>query len=218
MKHILCFGDSNSWGWDAESYDLSTGIAKRMPYEVRWPGLAQKLLGSEYHIIENTLNARTLMWEDPYQPHRLGLASLEETLDANAPLDLVILQLGANELKQMFNLSARKISRGLDKLVLTAQQEYYGYPVPQVLVIAPAPVSPDIGKYIFGHEFGPQAYEKSLEFSCLYKQIAASRGCAFIDCAPLKFTLNPRDGLHYSREDHTKLGSAVADKIRELLG
>jgi lysophospholipase L1-like esterase len=218
MKHVLCFGDSNSWGWDAESYDLRTGIVKRLPYEVRWPGLAQKLLGSEYRLIENTLNGRTLMWEDPYFPHRLGIASLEETLDANAPLDLVIIQLGANELKHMFNLSAHMISDGLGKLILIAQQEYYGYPTPQVMVIAPAPVSPDIYKCMFGYNFGPQAYEKSLEFSGLYKQAAESRGCAFIDCAPLKFTLNPRDGLHYSREDHAKLGNAVAAKIRELLG
>jgi lysophospholipase L1-like esterase len=218
MKHILCFGDSNSWGWDAESYDPGTGIVKRLPYEVRWPGLAQKLLGSEYRLIENTLNARTLMWEDPYFPHRLGIVSLEETLDANAPLDMVIIQLGANELKHMFNLSTQMISDGLNKLILTAQQEYYGYPAPQVLVIAPAPVSPDIYKCIFGYTFGPQAYEKSLEFSGLYKHVAESRGCAFIDCAPLKFTLNPRDGLHYSQEDHAKLGNAVAAKIRELLG
>jgi lysophospholipase L1-like esterase len=198
--------------------DWSSDVCSSDLYEVRWPGLAQKLLGSEYRLIENTLNARTLMREDPYFPHRLGLASLEETLDANAPLDLVIIQLGVNELKDMFNLNAHSISDGLGKLILTAQQEYYGYPAPQVLVIAPAPVSPDIYKCMFGYIFGPRSYEKSLEFSGLYKQVAEARGCAFIDCAPLKFTLNPRDGLHYSREDHAKLGNAAAAKIRELLG
>jgi lysophospholipase L1-like esterase len=218
MKHILCFGDSNTWGWDAETYDLKTGLVKRMPYEVRWPGLAQKLLGSEYRLIENGMNGRTLMNEDPYSPRRLGVASLEETVETNAPLDLIVLALGVNELKHMFNLSAGMIAKGLEKLVIIAQQRYYAYPAPKVLIVSPAPVRPDIEKRLFGFNFGPLAYEKSLEFSKLYGHVAERYGCGYLDGASLNLTLNDLDGLHYNREDHAKLGKAIAEKIREMLG
>ncbi|MDR1586028.1 MAG: GDSL-type esterase/lipase family protein [Treponema sp.] len=217
MKNVLCFGDSNTWGYDAETYDPKTGIAKRMPFDVRWPGLTRKLLGGDYRIIENALNARTLMREDPYFPHRLGIAGLEEALDANAPLDLVVLSLGVNELKHMFNLTAGMISFGMEKLVLAAKQSYYGYPAPGVLIISPAPVHPDIEKFIFGFSFGPLAYAKSCEFSKLYREVAENHGCGYLDASSLGFTLNTIDGIHYNREDHAKLGAKAAEKIREML-
>ena len=117
MKNILCFGDSNTWGYDFTTYDPALGSGQRLPFDERWPGIVQNMLGADYRIIEDALNARTNMVEDPYFPHRLGLASLETALDAHAPLDLVIIQMGVNELKHMFNLTAGMISFGVEKLV-----------------------------------------------------------------------------------------------------
>jgi lysophospholipase L1-like esterase len=216
VKTILCFGDSNTWGYDADTYDPVSGNVKRMPFDVRWPGLVQKILGADYRIIENALNARTLMREDPYFPHRLGIASLEEALDANAPLDLVVLSLGVNELKHMFNLTAGMISFGMEKLVLAVKQSYYGYPAPKTLLVSPAPVHSDIGQFMFGFSFGPLAYAKSREFSKLYREVAENHGCAYLDAASLGITLNTLDGIHYNREDHAKLGAAIAAEIRKM--
>jgi lysophospholipase L1-like esterase len=218
MKNILCFGDSNTWGFDADNYNTETGIVKRMPFEIRWPGVAQNILGSNYRIIENALNGRTLMNEDPYSPHRLGIASLEETLDANAPLDMVIIMLGANELKTYFNLSAGMIRDGLEKLISAAKQRFYNYPEPKILVISPAPVRRNVDACIFGHIFGPEAYEKSCELSKHYDLAAKRHGCGFIDGASLNLSISEIDGLHYTREDHAKLGTQAAGKIREMLG
>ena len=106
----------------------SADVYKRQ-FEERWPGIVQNALGSGYRIIEDALNARTNMVEDPYFPHRLGIASLETALDAQAPLDLVIIQMGVNVLKHMFNLTAGMIAFGVEKLVTAAQQSYYNYPV-----------------------------------------------------------------------------------------
>jgi lysophospholipase L1-like esterase len=175
-------------------------------------------VGPDFRIIENALNARTMMMEDPYFPHRLGIVSFEETLDANSPLDLVVIHLGVNELKHFFSLTSGMISLGLEKLVLASKTSFYGYPAPKTLVVAPAPVSPDIDKAIFGFIFGPSAYGKSLELGALYRDVASRNDCGFIDCADLGFSLSPSDGLHYTKEDHAKLGSAVAEKIREMLG
>lgn len=217
MKNILCFGDSNTWGYDASTYDPKLGSGQRMPFDTRWPGIVQKELGSGYRIIEDALNARTNMVEDPYFPHRLGIASLETALDAQSPLDLVIIQMGVNELKHMFNLTAGMIAFGVEKLVVAAGASYYGYPEPKVLLIAPAPVKKDIADMIFGFSYGPLAYEKSRALGALYADIAQRHGCGFIDCADLDFELNTLDGMHYSYADHAKLGKSVTEKIREML-
>lgn len=218
MKHILCFGDSNTWGFDAATYDTETGTYKRMPYEVRWPGAAQNLLGQNYHIIEEGLNARTLMAQDPFYADRTGLPALQMLLDTHAPLDLVILHLGVNELKEMFNFSAGMVARGMGKLIAAAKASYYQYAAPEVLVTAPPPVPEKIADAVFGYQFGPLAASKSRELGRLYKALAQSTGCGFLDCGELGFTLSEVDCLHYTREDHAKLAAAVAEKIQAMLG
>jgi len=218
MKNILCYGDSNTWGYDYTTYDPALGAGQRMAFNERWPGIVQLNLGSEYRIIEDALNARTNMRDDPYFPHRHGLDSLEVALDAQAPLDLVIIQMGVNELKHMFNLTAGMIAFGVEKLVAAAQTSYYNYPVPKVLLIAPHPTHPKIGEMIYGFSFGPDAYAKSCEFGKLYADLAKRNGCGFVDCAPLNLELNELDGLHYSKADHAKLAPVVAEKIREMIG
>lgn len=51
MKHILCYGDSNTHGYipGGGRYDDDT----------RYTGILAKLLGSDYRIIEEGLNSRT---------------------------------------------------------------------------------------------------------------------------------------------------------------
>ena len=218
MKNILVFGDSNTWGYDYLTYMPETGNAQRMTFEERWPGRVQMILGDEYRIIENALNARTNVIDDPYFPLRHGLNSLKVALDANAPLDLVVIQMGCNELKHMFNRTAGMIAFGVEQLVNACKEQYYGYPAPKVLIIAPAPTHPDIYKMIFGFSFGPDAYAKSCQFSKEYAAIAERHGCGFVDCAPLNFEINTLDGLHYSKADHAKLAPVVAEKIKEMLG
>lgn len=218
MKNILVFGDSNSWGYDYTTYDPLLGSGRRMAFSERWPGRMQQLLGDGYHVIENCLNARTNMIDDPYFPNRMGLKSLQETLDANAPLDLVIIKLGCNELKHMFNRTAGMIAHGVEMLVKEAKNPLYGYPAPKILVISPHPTHPRIGEMLFGFSFGPEAYAKSCEFSKWYSALAERQGAAFLDCAELQFELNELDGLHYSRKDHEKLAEAAYKKVLEILG
>ena len=57
MKEILCFGDSNTHGY-------MPGLGTRYPYDVRWPGVLARLLGAEYHIVEEGMDGRTTAFED----------------------------------------------------------------------------------------------------------------------------------------------------------
>ena len=217
MKNVLIYGDSNTWGYDSARYIPEADTFQRMTEAERWPMLVQTLLGSEYRIIEDALNGRTVVWDDPYMPNRNGLQGLKVALDAHAPLQLVVIQLGCNELKDHFNLSPGMIARGMEMLVRECEAPYYGYPAPKVLLIAPAPTHPDIAVIRDFSSFGPEAYRKSCGLGSLYRAIAQRHHCGFIDCADLDFEINTVDGLHYSYADHAKLAPVVAEKIRGML-
>jgi lysophospholipase L1-like esterase len=218
MKNILCFGDSNTWGWDTDTFNPAISNSQRMPFEVRWPGVAQKILGPDYRIIEDAQNGRTIVSNDKFFPNRVGLDQLETSIDAHAPLDLIILALGCNELKQQFALGVGMIAYGLERLILTAKQSIYGYPVPQIIVISPTPTRPDVETGLFGFMFDSKSYEKSCGLPSAYKLIADRYRCGFIDGSLLGLTLHDVDKIHYTRADHAKVGQAAAEKIRETLG
>ena len=218
MKNILIFGDSNTWGYDVVGRDPVTGEANRFDWDTRWPGVVQKTLGAEYRILENALNGRTCVWDDPYMPLRNGLPALQAVLDVNAPLDAVVIHLGINETKTMFSLSAGRIAAGAEMLVKEAQKALYQFAAPKVLLVAPAPVDPKISEKLFADNFGPGSYEVSLGLGKAYAAVAERTGCEFLDAADLGFTLNPVDGLHYCAGDHEKLGKAVSKKLKEMLG
>lgn len=218
MKQILAFGDSNTWGYDYETYSPDTGVRGRFAFDERWPGRLQGLLGGGYRVIENGLNSRTIAATDPVLPLRRGMDSLQVALDANAPLDLVIIQLGANEFKTMYGRSAGAIAFGLDHMVRLCRQSFYGFPAPQVLIVAPAPVHPQTESMALGFNYGPEAYAKSLAVGKEYRIVAERHGCGFLDGADLQFELNTVDGVHYSKNDHKRLADAIAAKVRDMLG
>ena len=86
MKHILIFGDSNTWGYDSARYIPEADAFQRMTETERWPALVRNSLGPDYQITEDALNGRTVVWDDPYMPGRNGLKSPKIALDAQAPL------------------------------------------------------------------------------------------------------------------------------------
>lgn len=218
MKQILAFGDSNTWGYDYETYSPDTGVRGRFPFEERWTGRLQSLLGDGVRVIENGLNSRTIVATDPVLSHRRGLDSLQEALDVNAPLDLVIIQLGANEFKTMYGRSPGAIAFGLDHMIRACRQPLYGFAAPQVLIVAPAPTHPHADEMALGFHYGTDSHEKSLGVGAEFRKVAERHGCGFIDGADLQFELNTLDGVHYSKNDHKRLAEAIAAKVREMLG
>jgi lysophospholipase L1-like esterase len=109
VRTVLCFGDSNTWGYDPASGD-------RFPPDVRWTGVMARSLGDGYRVIEEGLNGRTTRWDDPIEDGRNGLAYLAPCLESHSPLDMVLIMLGTNDLKRRFNLSASDIAESAGTL------------------------------------------------------------------------------------------------------
>ncbi len=206
IKTILCYGDSNTWG-----YDPATGT--RFPRDVRWTGVLRLALGPGYLIIEEGLNGRTTVWDDPIEGYKNGRDYLIPCLETHRPLDLVVLMLGTNDLKQRFSVSAFDIANSVGVLVDIIQRSQAGPDgrAPQVLLLAPPPV----GKLTAFSEMFAGAEVKSRRFAEHYARVAAERGCAFLDTATV-IRSSDLDGIHFEVEEHRKLGEAVAARIRQM--
>ncbi|ORC31184.1 hydrolase [Marispirochaeta aestuarii] len=208
MARILCFGDSNTWGWNP--HDKS-----RYGKETRWTGRLQEMFGTLHEIIEEGLNGRTTTFDDHVSGGgKKGLSYLIPCLETHRPIDLVIMMLGTNDLKLRFSLSAYDIARAMDRLVATVLGSTAG-PAgesPQVLLVSPARVGPlsDFKEMFAG------AREKSLLLGRHYRQVSLERGCHFLDAAEL-IESSPVDGIHLEKESHGILAEAFVQKIGQIL-
>jgi lysophospholipase L1-like esterase len=214
MKNILCYGDSNTYGFNPENHG-------RYDYNKRWTGILQNLLGSEYHIIEEGLNSRTTVLDDPYDIMKNGKTYLTPCIKSHYPLDLVIIMLGTNDMKERFHAPACDIAKGagiLAKMTLDITMEESPTNTPtKVLLVSPI----HIGKAIIDSEFGEgfgyrRAYDISRRLAPKYKETAKNLGIEFMDAA-LIAEASEIDALHLTFDGHKALGEALAKHCIEIL-
>ncbi len=214
MKTILCYGDSNTWG-SVPIPKFFIGVT-RYGTDVRWGSVMRQSLGADYWVVEEGLGGRTTVWDDPVEgEHKNGKRYLIPCLESHSPIDLVALMLGTNDLKSRFGLSAADIAYGaatLLDIILRSSSGPDGH-APQVLLICPPPTAK---LTIFADMFAG-AGEKSRQMAPYYRREAEARGCAFLDAGQI-IGSSDRDGIHLEALDQQKLGQAVADKVRQILG
>ncbi len=208
MRTVLCYGDSNTWG-----YEPATG--DRFPEDVRWPGVLATKLGNGFRVIEEALNGRTTVRDDPVEEHKNGKDYLRPCLESHAPLDLVIVALGVNDLKARFFASASDAADGAGLLASIAQRSGPGPDggSPAVLLVAPPLVAhlSELAQMFAGAE------EKSKGFSRQYRRVAQKHGCMLLDAGEV-VRASDRDGIHLEAAEHRKLGEAAAAAVKEILG
>jgi len=215
MKTVLCFGDSNTWGYDPAS-------GQRLPAEQRWTGVLQAELGHDYCVIAEGQNGRTTVWDDPIEGTRFapgghgknGARYLLPCLESHHPVDLVVLALGVNDLKARFSLPAEDIARACGQLIDMVRACPFGPGggAPEVLLLAPAPV----GKLTAFATMFAGAQEKSRLMGRYYRAQAEERGCGFLDAGEI-ITTSDVDGIHFEAPEHAKLGKAVAEAVRLMM-
>ena len=209
MKTIVCFGDSNTFG--------SHPLGGRHPYEDRWTGRLQGLLGGGYRVIEEGLGGRTTVFEDEIEQGRCGRTALPICLGTHKPFDLLVIMLGTNDLKARFNLPEWDLAHAMRELLRMVKAYPFApeFPEPQVLVVSPIEIAPGVSK-TFGC-FAEDAAERSRRFAAIYEPVAMDAGGHFMDAAAFAGP-SQEDRLHMDRTGHAALAEALAAKIREILG
>jgi lysophospholipase L1-like esterase len=212
MQQILVYGDSLSWG-------IVPMTRKRFPFDLRWPGVMENRLnsgGAHVRVIEDCLNARRTVWEDPFKPGRNGLAGLAQRIEVHSPLTLVVLMLGTNDFQSMHSNNAWHSAQGIAALVTAIRQAPIepGMPVPPVLVVAPPltknPQGPIAPKFI-GSDV------KAAGLANAYRDVATALGCHFFDSSTV--TSSSRvDGVHLDEDQHLALGQTMAEIVRPIIG
>lgn len=217
MKQILCFGDSNTWGYDGES-------RKRLPWGKRWTSLLQEKFDSEKpsaltkkavtaRIIEEGLCGRTTIFEDPLREGRRGTALLPTLLETHEGIDAVILMLGTNDCKTVFGASAEVIGMGITRLLEQIQR--YA-PKARVLLISPIYLGEKVWQEGFDKEFSPDSVKVSKELEKVYQRIAREKQVEFLPAAAY-VSCCVEDQEHMNAQGHQIFASVVYEKLSKML-
>jgi lysophospholipase L1-like esterase len=211
MKTILCYGDSNTWGYNPND-------GSRHDQTIRWPMALKNILNKEpgdprWWVVEEGLNGRTSCRDDPVEGGRNGLRLLIPILGSHKPIDIVAVMLGTNDLKPRFNPSAYDIALGVQQIVKAIKKSELGpnNSAPKVLMICP-PATVECA--VFMQAFG-DTVALSKELPPFYRAMAAECGAAFLD-ANKYIKTSAVDGIHLDAEAHRKLAEAVAETITTM--
>lgn len=211
MQHILVYSDSLSWG-------IIPTTRQRLSFDQRWPGVMENILtasGQRIRVIEDCLNGRRTVWDDPYKPGRNGLIGLAQRIEIHSPLSLVMLVLGTNDFQSMHEHNAWHSSQGIAALVSAIRSAPIepGMPVPPVLVVAPPPIRTPKGPIAPKFEGGEN---KCVGLAAAYKKVCQELSCQFFDSSTV-ITSSNVDGVHLDAEQHLNLGKALAGVVTSAL-
>ncbi|OIQ90782.1 hypothetical protein GALL_273230 [mine drainage metagenome] len=211
MRHILVYADSLSWG-------LIPFTRRRLEFEQRWPGVMEIGLndaGRNVRVIEDCLNGRRTVWDDPFKPGRNGLVGLAQRIEIHSPLALVVLMLGTNDFQSMHPHNAWHSSQGIAVLVAAIRQAPIepGMPVPPILVVAPPPIGTPKGPLAPKFAGGEH---KCAGLAATHREVAEALGCHFFDAGSVT-PASRVDGVHLDADQHLALGRAMVEAVAALL-
>ena len=212
MKTVLCYGDSLTWGYNAETLD-------RHSYGDRWPSVLAKALGPDVTVIAEGLNGRTTAYDDHLADcDRNGARILPTILHSHDPLDLVILFLGANDMKPAICGTAFGAVQGMERLVQLVRHHAWSFGAaegPEILIVSPPPIC-ETANAAFAAMFAG-GVEQSAMLATLYADLADETGCGFFDAGSVAET-TPLDGVHLDAANTRAIGKGLEPVVRMMLG
>lgn len=210
IKNILCFGDSNTYG-------LIPGNIGRYDRNTRWTGLLQKKLGEDHFIIEAGCSGRTTMHDDVSRLYKNGSKSLLQIIQDNSPIDMIVLMLGTNDLKKVYEPTPEKLGRGIETLVdiiENSSDSNFGKII-KLLIVSPLHLEDDVWKKKYDVDFDEKSVEVSRNLTKVYKDIAKKHKSYFIDASSVTKVSN-KDCQHLNEEGHRKMAEAIYDVIKYI--
>ena len=177
------------------------------------------MLGHDYAVIEEGLSGRTTNLDSLDPPDRNGARYLPPCLYSHAPIDLVILMLGGNDLKITYNRTPEEVAKGIEELIKIIQSTRYGADLkspPKILLIGYPPMSFDTGGEYYGNiNMFKNGVERSKQFASLFAAVAHQYGCYYFDAAP-HIHLSDIDGIHFDEECHRIFADLMFAEIKKI--
>lgn len=212
QKRILCYGDSNTYGYEPTGgrYDEHT----------RWPMRMQELLGAGYTVIEEGFNGRTCVFDDPVEGgYKSGIRYLPPCLMSHDPLDVVIIMLGSNDTKVRFGMTPMTIGQSMMQLVRVAKlyASNAAGEASHIIVAAPPKILDNLMQTRHAECFGEQAIAVSAGLPRELRRISKLMRCDFFD-ASVHAEVSPLDAVHMTARGHLQLAEAMAEKVRREIG
>lgn len=215
MKTILCFGDSNTYGYRPED-------GKRFSAQIRWPGILRQLFATDFEkkeiaeqveIVEEGLVGRTTVFEDSFRPGRKGIDYLVPLLESHGPIDRLILMLGTNDCKTIYNTTAEVIGLGMEQLI----KKVKAYdPFLEIVLISPIHLGKEVWKDGFDPEFSEESVSVSKGLQAVYEKLAEKYGCSFFAASQVAEP-SEVDQEHLDSAGHKALAEALHTLIKERI-
>ncbi len=203
MKKILCFGDSNTYGFVPQT-------CKRYEKNERWSGILSEILGSGYAVLEEGMNNRTGFFKNPESVKLCGKEYLPIFLQNHHDIDICVLSLGTNDSQFFYDLDENTVREGLQSLINSIKEVN---PSTKIIVVPPVKIQANILNGNFVMLFDLTSVEKIAKTFHVYREVADQNGCYYLD---FNDTVKPSetDGLHYSVESHRIIACQLAAFIK----
>ncbi|MBD5085529.1 MAG: hypothetical protein HDT33_10900 [Clostridiales bacterium] len=194
MSHrIICYGDSNTYGYDPRSY-----LGGRYPEAVRWTEL---LKAEGWEVINQGENGRSI----PKMDYEIEMA-VKAIRDSKA--DILAVMLGSNDLLQRPDLAAESCGGRMEKFLTAVLAETQANL--KILLVAPPPM--EAGAWVSD----PGTIEASRRLAGSYEVTAHRMGIAFVDAGIWGVGLT-YDGVHFSEEGHLAFAKGMRKALDTLL-
>ena len=207
---VLCFGDSNTHGAPGDDPEY-----RRLAPDVRWTGQLQNLLGTGWNVIEEGLSGRTIDLDYADRPGLNGRAYIVPCVLSHAPLDVIVLMLGTNDLKTEFSRTVDEITGQWDGFLddMFANVWTRDDTAPAVILVSPARLNPDQPRFATDvASMDAESVQKSVQLAAAYREVADRRGLVYFDAATVAEV--GADGLHLTAEANGRLAAALVPVIR----
>lgn len=189
---VLCYGDSNTYGYDPRSY-----LGERYPESVRWTSLLEQ---QEWQVFNQGENGRSIPqreWE---------LKEISQMICRLNPT-IVTIMLGSNDLLQAPTLSAEDCSQRMERFLRELLNQTSGC---EFLLIAPPPIR--IGAWVGNHK----TIETSRRLAECYEAAADRLGIYFADAGAWDIGLS-FDGVHFSEAGHLAFAEKIDQTLRGMM-
>ena len=200
---ILCYGDSNTWGYvpNINGYSKNAIMKQYDEKDCWWSSLKH-----DNEVFIDGLCGRCIAHENKWLKNRNATKTIVDDLKQYSGLDLIIVQLGTNDCKSDYHNTSIEITDNLQILLKIIQKCSQA----QILIISPAIIRED-NKITQKYYIGAQA--KSLELDKLYKTMAQKNGYMFVSGKDLEIG---EDGEHLTLNGHRDLGKNILMLVQEF--